>query len=414
MNALFVYHNDQEHTSYGAGYVASALLQAGHTVRFLDTNYDSLESVLTEITAGGYDAVLLSASTLFYPEAVSLSNEIKKISGTPILLGGSHATAAPVNALRDAPGVDFVCVGEGETLAREFFAEPDRRRGLEGIAYRDGPAVIVNPPGPATDLATLPRFRYELFKPESVCQPSPMPGMCYVRATRGCPYSCYHCGNGVMRSLYANYLRRRPVESVLENLLGLMERYPVETWYFSDEMMLYDKDYVRTLLTSVKRETGLPYGCMARVEHVDGDLVEIFRETGCVYVGLGVECGDESFRREFLNRRMTNEQILGAFSLLRGVPGIRLNSFNMRGFPVPYDDRLWRETKRLNESLKPDHVKVATFIPFPGTRLYDFCLRHGLIDWTEYRKRRNTHTKSVLRWDKIRSLEPDIRLRSEE
>jgi len=82
---------------------------------------------------------------------------------------------------------------------------------------------------------------------------------------------------------------------------------------------------------------------MARVEHISPEIAELLSSTGCKYMGMGIECGNEEFRQNFLNRKMTNAQIENAFSLLMA-KGILLTSFNMIGFPFDYDDMLTEET----------------------------------------------------------------------
>lgn len=76
---------------------------------------------------------------------------------------------------------------------------------------------------------------------------------------------------------------------------------------------------------------------------------------------------------------MTNDQIRNAFRLLRKAK-IRVASFNMIGWPFDYDDRLTRATADLNKEIDPDGVQVSWFYPFPGTKLYDYCEEHDLIN----------------------------------
>jgi len=208
----------------------------------------------------------------------------------------------------------------------------------------------------------------------------------------------HNCCNSYYLSMYKKgFLRKRSVNSVIDELKYLKENYPVKIFYFGDEMILFDKDYVTELFTRVKDEIGLPYGCMARVENVNTEIVELFKSTGCRYVGMGIECGDEQFRKEFLNRHMSNEKIIEAFRMLRTIPNIMLTSYNMRGYPVPYDDRLLLETKKLNDVVKPDIMQVSLFFPFPGTKLYDYCVENDLIDYSKLNGVTDYFAQSVLK-----------------
>lgn len=399
MKVAFAYLNNDPYVSRGAGYIASAILDAGHTLEFYDTAYNDSVSLEADVARGGYDVLMISASTLFYSQAKRLAEVAKRTSDIPIVLGGIHATIIRGEVLEDCPAIDYICVGEGESFVLDFLdAWPGDISSIPNLGYRaaDG-EVIVNSARPCTDLDTLPPFRYDLFPPDAVVR-GPISGFCYVYATRGCPYHCPYCCNGCYLDLYGrSYLRTRDVGRVIEELLYLRSRYPIEIFYFGDEMILFDEPYVAELFRRVKAEVQRPYGCMARVERITPSIVELFRETGCRYVGMGVECGDEDFRREFLGRPMTNDRIREAFAALRTIPDMVLTSFNMRGYPVPYDAELTRKTQALNAEIGPDIIQTTTFYPFRGTKLYDYCIENDLIDPEKVARVGNVFSESVLR-----------------
>ena len=54
-------------------------------------------------------------------------------------------------------------------------------------------------------------------------------------------------------------------------------------------------------------------------------------------------------------------------------------------------------TIRLNQAIKPDFAQVTIFYPFPGTKLYDHCIRHDLIDPVRLAEQNRYHNESVLR-----------------
>jgi anaerobic magnesium-protoporphyrin IX monomethyl ester cyclase len=408
MKIALVYLNREKCANHGVGYIMSTVLNAGYDVDFLDTAYIGIDDAIRTVTKGGYDLLLLSASSLFYGQAKRVAAEFKRATGKTILLGGVHATMVGIEVLEDCPEIDYLCIGEGEEFILEFlrvFEECGDIRGIQNLAYRENGLILTNPVRPCTGLGSLPKYRYDIWKPLSVVQPYPFSGMCYVYATRGCPYSCSYCGNSRYLEIYkSGYLRKMPVDRVIEELIQLRNDYPVQFLFFGDEMIVFDEEYVSELFPRIQQEVGLPYGCMARVERVTPSLVEVMRTTGCQYVGMGVECGDEQFRREFLNRRMSNDQIISAFAILRAsIPGIKLTSYNMRGYPVPYDDELTEKTMALNAVLSPDIMQMSIFFPLQGTKMYVYCKERGLIDWDKMNSSDDVFTQSVLRRDIINS-----------
>lgn len=396
-----VYMNNDSNVGMGAGYIASTILQHGHRLVFFDTAYTKLDTVAADIIAGDYDFLLISASTLLYKRAVELATRVKRGRNIVVLLGGIHATILKGKLLDESPCIDYICVGEGEDFVVEFFNKYSTADlfSIQNLGYRDSVGnAKINAIRPCTDLATLPDLNWSLFNTASIINPGPLPGFCYVFATRGCPYACSYCCNSFYLELYKKtYLRKRSINVVMAELQYLKKTYPVATFYFADEMILNDLSYTTELLYRVKKEIDLPYGCMARVERITPEVTKLFTETGCRYVGMGIECGDENFRKEFLNRHMSNDQIIGAFAELKKVPNLKTSSYNMKGYPVDYDDELTKKTLELNEIIKPDFMGMSIFFPFPGTKLYDYCIANDKIDPSKLNNMTDYYTTSVLK-----------------
>lgn len=406
LRTALVYLNRGQHHSPGVGYIASSIMAAGHSVEFFDTFYRPLKDVAFSVVEGEYDILLVSGSSLFWKQAVELARGVKQFSSMLILFGGLHATIVQGEVLGTCPDIDYICVGEGEEFVAELLNTMENGgsvRSIDNLGYRarDG-TIVINPVRPATDLNSLPRINYGMFAPGSVVQPGPIPGFCYVFATRGCPYNCSYCGNGVLLKMYRkSFLRTRNIDSVIAEMAWLMENYPVEFFYFGDEMILFDEPYVIELFERVKSDLNMPYGCMTRVERVTPSVVDLLRRTGCGYVAMGIECGNEQYRREFLNRQMSNEQIINAYAALRTIPGIALTAFGMKGWPVPHDDELTKETLALMDLVRPDHRQVSTMYPFPGTRVRQYCEENDLLDPEKLERVEDVFSESVLRdWPK--------------
>ncbi len=402
MKVALVYPNIEKHVARGAGYIASAILAAGHDLDYYDTTYHPIDTIISDIPKGGYDLLAISASTLFMRHTAQIAAGVKQLSNLKILVGGVHAIIVKGDILRDYPEIDYICVGEGEDFIVDFLRaieNGDDVESIDNLGYRSkDSAIVVNPVRPCTNLDTLPPFRYDIFHPESVVQNLPLPGFCYVYATRGCPYNCSYCSNGAYLDLYhRNYLRTRNVDDTIAELIYLRENYPIQFFYFGDEMIIFDEAYVTELFHRVTSEVRIPFGCMARVERITPAIVDLIKESGCRYVAMGVECGDEEFRKKFLNRHMTNKQIIDAFAALRAIKGMVLTSFSMKGYPVPYDAQLLEKTHALNKLIKADIVQMSVVYPFPGTKIYDYCVKHDLIDRDKFEQAEDVFSVSAIK-----------------
>lgn len=393
----FVYMNNERNIGRGAGYVAAAMTRAGHKVDFYDTLYKNIQTVATEIASNKTDVLMISIMTMLFPQAVKLASLVRASSSIPILMGGVHPTIIGAEILREYPQIDYLCIGEGESMVVEFLEKlgTERLYEVKNLVYRKDGKIWENPCRPAEDLSTLPEFPWELFPEKSIVQEAH--GFLYVHASRGCPYDCSYCCNGVyLRHYKKGYIRFRPVKQVIQELRFLKERYVPKLFYFGDEMILSKPDYALMLFMAIKQEIGSPYGCMARVEYITPERVSLLKETGCLYIGMGIECGDESFRRKHLNRKMTNEQIERAFALVKGY-GIFTTSFNMIGYPFENDFELTQKTVELNEQIKPDFTQVTIFYPFPGTRLYEHCIKMDLLDEEKRCRAGEYYSESILK-----------------
>lgn len=427
----------------GAGYVVASMLRSGHQVMFYDINKQRIQELATTmvmdkvgetlhallnpsiqsaidmiyehksnqmidaIIRNKCELVAVSATTLDMPLAAEIITEIKSKSRIPVILGGIHPTIIGGKILEQYPQIDYLCIGEGESMILDVISTlgtPEIET-VENLAYRKDGKVIVNRIRPPEDLSALPAFPWYIYAKNKVVNED---GWIYVTATRGCPYRCTYCCNEAYLKHYGSgYLRKRPLDQIIAELLQLKYIYKPKLLYFGDEMLLWDKDYAKGLFNAIKNYVGIPFGFMARVEYINKEVVDLAADCGCKYVGMGVECGDEYFRRAFLNRNMTNKQIEDAFRLFRE-KNIFTTSFNMIGYPFDNDNELTEATIDLNRNAKPDFVQTSVFYPFPGTELYNRCIKNDLIDKTKLTQVSSYMENSILKGVSLRKKQKEI------
>ena len=113
--------------------------------------------------------------------------------GTPVILGGFHASALPDEALEHA---DAVVVGEAEDIFPEIIED-----------FKHGALKRIYKSTKLHSLKGLPVPRYDLIEKDFILNHP-------VQATRGCPYSCSFCS---VTSLYPR-LRVRPIDEVIRDI----------------------------------------------------------------------------------------------------------------------------------------------------------------------------------------------------
>ena len=376
MNIAFIYVNNEPSVGRGAGYVAGAILDAGHNLEFFDTYYISKELLTQKILIGNFDMLMVSAMSMLFSLTLKILDAIKAKSDIPVLVGGIHPTIMGPELMEKNVAIDFLCVGEGESMVVEFLDhyKENTFQDIQNLCYRKDDKVIQNSLRPPEDLSKLGDFPWHLFPEESVVQA--LHGFLYINATRGCPYNCSYCCNGVYLKLYGKeYLRMRPLDKILAEVELLKNKYSPSLFYFGDEMLLFNQEYAVKLFEKLN----VPFGFMARAENINLEIVTVAKECGCRYIAIGVECGNEAFRKKFLKRNQSDQVIENAFKLLKEA-NIFVNSFNMIGYPNIDDDFLTQETKRINQRIGADHAQVSVFFPLPGTSIWDQCKKENIIE----------------------------------
>lgn len=384
-------------TGSGAGYVASAVKHAGYDLSFFNTYWMHESSIVKKIAKSNYDVLMVSSMTMMFPKAARFIRAVKeKKPGIKVLVGGIHAVMLRDKLLEQNPEIDFVCIGEGETMVVEFLKNfgKDSLYNIDNLAYRKDGKIVVNKVAPPEDLDKLPPYFWDFFRKYELVEKN---GIMHVKATRGCPYNCTYCCNSAYKNIYGNsYLRFRPIEKVISDMEFLKKKYNPRFFLFDDEMMLFRKDYAIRMFKEIKKRVDVPFGFSARVEYINKEVVEALAAAGCTYLAIGLECGNEEYRKKHLNRFMTNSQIENAFALIKKA-GIFVTSYNMMGFPTPNDAELTRDTVELNRKIKPDYTQMTIFFPLPGTQLSDYCIRNNLIDEEKLKAAYDYYEDSVLK-----------------
>ena len=368
---------------FGIGSLSAVLKKAGHetALQYLYGSYD-IKALLGKIKHFEPGILAITAVSFQYKYIKKMLAEIKSIHGSKIftICGGPHISLAPLE-LEKTEGLDAICVGEGEypllELANKLQSGEDITN-IENIWVKKDGKIYQNPNRPLiSDIDSLPFGDKELFNYQEIVNSD------YDRAifmcSRGCPYSCTYCCNSGLRGLQeGKYVRFRSIENVLAEIKEVISNYNVKYIYLNDDVFTENREYVSNFCSRYKEEIGYPFELNTRVEHLTPEMLKSLKDAGCYRVAMGIEQGDEKFRREILNRRMSNEKIEAAFELTKKA-GIRTKSFNIVGFPFETYD-IHMETVKINRKVQPSSLVVYVFEPYPGTPLYDMCVKNHFIE----------------------------------
>ncbi len=302
----------------------------------------------------------------------------------PTIVGGVFATFAPDKTM-NLPGVDMVCIGEGERvlveLCRRMEAGADYSD-IPGLWVRKGTEIVKNPMAPPVDVNKNPRIDLSLFDESRLYRP--MQGkvwrMLPVETHRGCPYQCTYCNSPAQRKLYraetnSSFCRKKDFASIREEMLYYRDELKAEALYFWADTFLAYTQREFDQFCEIYEDIRLPFWCQSRPETVRLDRIKRLMDLGLFRMSFGIEHGDETFRKKVLRRNISNQTIVERLGLLNTVD-LKFSVNNIMGFPTETRELAF-QTIELNRKVKSDNANAYSYSPFHGTYLRDLSEKLG-------------------------------------
>jgi radical SAM superfamily enzyme YgiQ (UPF0313 family) len=194
--------------------------------------------------------------------------------------------------------------------------------------------------------------------------------------SRGCVFDCSYCSNKALSNLYGEaYFRFRSPQKAIEEISLDAAKYQFRHITFDDDAMSLNKDWFYDFFFLYKQQFKYPFGCNLRSGTFNADMVKLLKEAGATDAAMGVEHGNEKFRKTVLKRSRTNDQIIKDYDLLQQY-GITGHAQIMTGLPFE-NPELFFDTVRLCRQLPiAPWSPIAIFQPYPGTELEEICRNH--------------------------------------
>jgi len=372
---------DIDNEPHGVMRLSSLLREHGHETKMVVASHEDPLEVALDWRP---DVLGYSVYTGTHRDYLNLNYQLRsRLPGVLSVFGGPHPTFFP--ELIDEEGVDGVCIGEGEYATLDLFETLQKEGDPSTILNwhwkrRDG-TVVRNPVRPllsGPELDDLPSADRDLIYD---AHPATRRHMIRPFITgRGCPYNCSFCFNRAYSEIYDSgtpRVRRRSVDSVLDEIDQVRDRYGLSFVMFLDDTFVVSKKWLREFSPKYHQRIGLPWWAQARADLIDDERATLLQEAGCVSVSFGIETGNDELRNAVLNRNMSKEQILAASDTLRRHQ-IAFSTNNMVGLPLG-GLAADLETLELNIACRPAYANCFIFQPYPKTALGELTRKHGLI-----------------------------------
>jgi radical SAM superfamily enzyme YgiQ (UPF0313 family) len=374
----------------GLGYIASVLEQEGHSVKILDASLEGKDTkgVLAEIDVYKPKVVGTTVLTLLYAQAKEIVRQVREEFPQIITIaGGPHVTVLPEETLRDMEP-HYIVVGEGEVTVLELLRAMESQRSAENIIgvgsikdsivklnrRRDFIADLDALPFPARHLMKIKKYGGARSTRISLHTP--------ILASRGCPFNCGFCCNA---SLWQRRYRQRSPQNVVKEMVHIYDSFGIKDIQFIDDLFTVNKIWVKEICQEiVDTGIGFTWGCLARVDTLDRETMEVMKSSGCRALEIGVESGSELIL-ENMNKGITIPQVIKAFQWAKELNLMR-HAFFMIGYIGETEDTV-KQTIDLAKKLSPSSVVFNIATPLPGTDFHKEAVSKKLIindNWGDY------------------------------
>ncbi len=386
----------------GLGYIASYLRLHGHSVDFIDAlaeGSDTIKKVyhrdqpllcrgisyenITDRIARDTDLIGISIpftniSTIAKQLCLFIKN---KYPSKPIVVGGVHPSAFPVDMLDS--GVDYVVRGEGELsmLALACGKDPTKIRGLIhkgniGSSNNDISEQVEN-----LDAIPFPYRPPELMEQYLSYSPRGEQGKrsLSVITSRGCPYDCLFCS---VHPVYGYKWRARTPKNVLEEIAYYVSNYGVNNIEFEDDNLTLDAyraEEIFDRIINLDKKITWAVNNGLRVDTLSERLIEKMKKSGCIQLNLAVESGNQKVL-ESMHKKLSLAKVEEVVEMCSKIK-IPTLAFFLVGFPGETKES-FSETVRFIRKLKKkglNKIGVMIINAYPGTGLYKYCQNKGYL-----------------------------------
>lgn len=394
----------------------------------------SPEQIRTIITSWHPDIIGITALFTTQLRAVySIMDLVKETDkGIITVAGGCAVSYSPVQTLEENKNIDIVVIGEGELTFKELLdREAENLDKIDGIVYRNGDQIIRNSPRqfienldevpfPRRDLIPFEYYSFQNYSMRRVLAGVPIQerikiitnwlrsdkhrmktlfnkvyeslsghgflasswklsygSTANIITSRGCPFHCSFCA---IHNVWRHTYRMRSAENVLDEITLLYEKYNVRHFGIEDDNFnISKKRTVEICKGVIDRGLDVTFRADSGVylSTCDEETLSIMKRAGFRELYFGIESGNQEILNTVIFKKIKLKQV-GEVARLCKKLGIVSGGFFMVGIPGETKETM-EETVKFAIDSELDRIRIYTFQPFPGSKLYEDCQKRGEI-----------------------------------
>ncbi|MBI5094293.1 MAG: radical SAM protein [Candidatus Hydrogenedentes bacterium] len=378
----------QRHPDYFCT-AAGTVEAAGHEIFFLDAQAKNMptEQALPDIKKFQPDMIVYQTTTPSIDADIEAAKVCKDATGAINVLIGPHVTAEPEDTMRRANGaVDALAIAEYDFTLRDL-ANGVKLKDCLGIAWMDGGQYVLNPGRPYIenlDELAFPAWRHidindyhdfgKLF-----------PFLTLISG-RGCRAKCSFCQ--LPQVMNGHTYRMRSVENVVDEMEYDLRLFPnLKEIMFEDDTLTMRSSQDRLVALCeemIRRKVSISWSANARVDVNDLEVLKIMKRSGCRWLCVGFEFGDQQVLNN-VKKGATVKQ-MHTFAQNAHKAGIRVHGCFMFGGPGETRETAMK-TIQLSQELPIDTAQFSAVVAYPGTSYYKWAKENGYLverDWREW------------------------------
>lgn len=404
---------------YGPGLVAAHLKTMGIMVEMVNLNTEILKACQASNKEDEFDfddvwvrtvdekvrnfnPDLIGVSCMFsqtHISALTVTNEIKnRFPQVPIALGGVHITNCLINHdtsaafIKDFKAANLFFTYEAELAVKKFVEVINKKSPIEELTQvclkaqsetfyfsdRSTPNHEALDVMPAFDIMDIPALSQHGKIGSFYCHAKPDALFSTVLSNRGCRAQCTFCS---VRNFNGVGVRSRSVQSVIDELLMLRDKYGVSHVMWLDDDFLKGHERVLKLFNEmIRQNVGITWDCTNGViaASCTEELIAAAAESGCIGLNIGMESGNSRILRD-IKKPGIPKTFLRAAEVVRKYEQINARVFLMLGFPGETYQMIL-DTIELSRAMNLDWYNVTILQPLPNTPIFDSMVEQGYID----------------------------------
>ncbi|HEY3347411.1 MAG TPA: lipid biosynthesis B12-binding/radical SAM protein [Nitrospirota bacterium] len=369
----------------GAAYVANALKEAGHEVKFLDLQFAidlpvavkdmvrTFKPKMVGLSIRNIDNVSFPQSVSYIPELVGIVKLLKALGVRLIVAGGSGFTMMPVEIMQ-ALDINLGIIGEGEEAMPEIVRRVEYGHAINnmpGLIYRVKGEFIVNPPKHIEDLDLVEPDRMllenHLYMSEG--------GAGNIQTKRGCSFNCVYCTYPLVEG---RKVRVRSAAKAAAEFERAVKEFGLKHLFIVDSVFNFPIEHAKEFCREViGRNIDAGWSCYLNPKSVDEELFELMAKAGCKGVEFGTDSGCDEVLAE-LKKSFKVADIIQASDLCRQA-GLPFCHSLMLGAPGETAETVTRTLDLMTE-LRPNAIIAMLGIRvFPGTAIAKRAVADGVV-----------------------------------